>query len=141
MAGSQFNACRQEVYDPVQLGLSAKVLTATTNSNAFGVAGFNQLTIDIEHTYGAATAITFYLEERRAGAAVWCRKQVIVSISAAGVETTADGQISVTNRATSAGYSLDFRINCAGEMRIASLTGTAANSSDLATVYATIAVI
>lgn len=117
---------RQHIIPPGVLGLNGVALTATTNSNAFGVNGFNQLMFDysITDANASVTAITFFLQTRTEWDTTWKRLKISVAVSATGVETVVDRQFSCTAGATQLSGSIPISICHLGDMRIQSITGT-----------------
>lgn len=135
---SRLNETRQELYNPVDLGTSSVLLSASTNSNGFGVAGFNQLTLEFEVTWAAATAVTFFLAFKKDTDTVWKRAQ-IVSASAAGIDTLVDNQIS-KGVSASTGFVWERSISFQGNCRIEALTGAGA-TSDTIKVWAHVGIV
>lgn len=121
---------RQEELHAAVLGLNGVLLSASTNSNAFRADGYNQITIEVQVTWGAATAVTFFLATSVDGTN-WGRIQS-GSISA-GVETLSDRQWSKAVSA-SKNYTVNVPVNYT-YMRIESLTGTGSPTTDTAKLF------
>lgn len=128
---------QQEFYSPADLGLVEKLLSATTNSTAMLCEGFNQLALDFDVTWAAATAVTFFIQTSHDGTA-W-RRLMAGSLAGTGVETLTPHQWSRAV-AASENFEVNIPIN-AKYVRIQSLTATGAPTSDTVSVRATLGVV
>lgn len=129
---------QQEFYEAGQLDLVAKALTGSHNSRAIACEGFNQLTLEFDLTYGAVTAVTFYIQISRDGT-TWRRVMVGDIDPATGIESLLPRQWS---RAVSGSenFAVNIPIN-AKFCRIQTLTGTGSPTSDVVSVGATLGVV
>lgn len=136
----------QVMYNPMELltGVTGFVfasggllLSGGQNSRGFGCGGFNQLRLHWELTRAAATDITFFLEDKPLDEA-----NVGGSNFGPGrfgvVDTTVDpvtstyprNQIVLPSMATAANQNgfIDIPINCLGQMRLGTISGTSAST-------------
>lgn len=122
---------RQEELTAAVLGLNGVALTASNNSNAFRADGYNQLTLEIRVTWGAATAVTFYLQTSPDGTN-WGFVQT--GSIASGVETLSNRQFSKAVSA-SVNYTVNIPLNYTF-VRIYALTGSGSPTTDTIVVNA-----
>lgn len=143
----------QVMFNPMDLGvgvasfdfdLGGFLLSAAGNSNPFGVSGYNQMRIHWEMTYGAATDISFYVSDKPEGGSAYGPGRFGV------VDPTVDPvtasyyrqQIVLPNMGTAANRNghLDIPINCLGNLRFDTITGSAA-TTDRVKLWVTLGVV
>lgn len=113
-----------------EFGVNSLALNATSNSNPVDVNSRNQITLEFDYTYSAATAVTFYIETRKDANANWKRIQTKVVTAATSSLTDEHFTKPVT---ASTGWTLNLPANY-GQFRMASITGTSGAAGDLLTV-------
>lgn len=129
-------------------GSGGLLLSSGSNSRGFGVGGYNQLRVHWELTQAAATDITFFLEDRPrdeanvGGGSFGPGRFGVVDPTVNPVTTTYyRNQIVLPSMGTAANQNgfIDIPINCVGQMRLGSISGTSA-STDRVLMWVTLGV-
>lgn len=128
---------RQRYINPGRLGVSAATMGDPVTSTAFDTTGYNQISIDVDYTYGSASALTIYLEvadhfdysTNGASSATWRRLQT-GSISSGTV--TVSNAIYSNAVSDDENFQLQLPINNVGMARLV-FDGTSDDATDIIT--------
>mgnify|MGYP001564388655 CR=1 FL=1 len=133
---------KQVTYNPRELGLNGVTFSASRNSSAFGVDGFNQMTIHYEVTRVAATDLSFYIAGRPVDTDNYGRWRVGDIDFSTGIETSRLRQILIPDMAVTASQvgDLHFPLNQLGELRFEAIVGAGA-TTDTVLFWVTLGVV
>jgi hypothetical protein len=115
---------------PDVTGLSGATLAAERTSNNLSTAGFDQLTIFIDYTYSAASAVTMTLEASDDNGSTWYRTQT-GSISS-GTVTLSSQTFTKSTGSADQTFVVNQAINY--DMMRIKVAGTSGDTGDLVTV-------
>ena len=126
---------RQQVITPQALNLNARAIDSAVNSNSFGTAGYNQLSLELFHDYAAGASVTFNLANIQVNGESTNPYLVQVGEDSSGTRTLSDLLVSKVTGADTR-WVVNVPIN-AQNMQIRGLVATGSStSSDLITVRA-----
>jgi hypothetical protein len=109
---------------PYKLGVNGESVNATVTSNVFSTAGYQHMTVEVDYTYSAGTALTMYIETTNdASATTPTYRRVMSSSTAAGTSTLTPRLWSRTVGAADAGINVNLDIAVDGARVVFAMTG------------------